>query len=185
MMTAFKLTIKIALITGVFLTQIYSYAQTDTEIETTESQADLIGPFNRQQLTDTPTFNAWFSENYADYQLNDDAITQLKNLPKTGLSFKVIMGTWCSDSQREVPRFSKIMDTLQIDKSVIKFYALDADKLSPTKIEETYNISFVPTIIVYKDGKELNRIVEMSIRTLEEDLLLILTTNDYQHIYAE
>lgn len=149
------------------------------------TNCDLVGSISRAQLETNAAFNTWFSNNYNTYKLNNKTIKALRSLPKENLSFKIIMGTWCSDSQREVPRFAKILDSLKIDKSAIAYFGLDADKVSPKKIEDTYSISHVPTFIVYRNGKELNRIVEMSIRTLEEDLRNILTINDYKDIYAE
>ncbi|SFN65146.1 Thioredoxin [Bizionia echini] len=157
----------------------------DLALDSKTTTKDLVGEISRHELVSHPVFNEWFSNNFENYQLDSKTIDRLKAIPTKDLSFKIIMGTWCSDSQRDVPRFARILEELNIAESAINYYALDADKLSPEKIEETYHVSHVPTFIIYKNGKELNRIVEMSIRTLEEDLLLILTTNDYQHIYAD
>ncbi len=161
--------------------QVTSKDTTLSECET----CDLVGEISRAQLENNATFNEWFSSNFENYLLNSSAMSTLNSIPTEDLSFKIIMGTWCSDSQRDVPRFARILEALDISESAIDYYALDADKLSPEKIEETYQVNHVPTFIIYKNGVELNRIVEMSIRTLEEDLAVILTTNDYQHIYAD
>ena len=157
----------------------------DVALDSKTTTKDLVGEISRHELVSHPVFNEWFSYNFENYQLDSKTIDRLKAIPTKNLSFKIIMGTWCSDSQREVPRFAKILDSLNIPDNAIQYYALDADKLSPEKIEDIYNINYVPTLIVYKNGVELNRIVEMSIRTLEEDLAVILTTNNYQHIYAD
>ena len=39
--------------------------------------------------------------------------------------------------------------------------------------------------IFFKDNKELNRIVEFPIQTLEQDMLEILKGNPYKNAYAE
>jgi hypothetical protein len=40
-----------------------------------------------------------------------------------------------------------------------------------------------PHLFLKKNGKEINRIVEFPIETIEKDILEILTTNDYQNPY--
>ncbi|EGV44940.1 thioredoxin [Bizionia argentinensis JUB59] len=156
----------------------------ETEIAECAS-CDLIGEISRAELVNNSTFNQWFSTNYEAYQFNALAMETLKSVSTENISFKIILGTWCSDSHRDVPRFTKILDAINIQENVIEYYALDVNKLSPEGIENTYNIIQVPTFIVYKNGVELNRIVEMSVRTLEEDLATILTTNDYKNVYAD
>lgn len=166
----------------------YSQADLNADKQATSecvTDCDLVGQFERKQLESRAIFNAWFSENYKNYDIDSATLDALKAIPKKNITFKVIMGTWCSDSRRDVPRFAKIMDTLKIDAHAIEYFALDSSKLSPEKIEDTYTISHVPTFIVFKDGAELNRIVEMSVLTLEEDLLNILTVNTYKNVYSE
>ncbi|MFD2550806.1 thioredoxin family protein [Bizionia sediminis] len=145
----------------------------------------LVGKFDRRVLESNETYASWFLKNYNDYQIDATILDTLQALSKNNITFKIIMGTWCSDSQRDVPRFSKILDTLQISSEAITYYALDTNKQSAEKIEETYNVRFVPTFIILENGVERNRIVEMSIQTLEADLLNILTSNTYKHVYAE
>jgi tetratricopeptide (TPR) repeat protein len=50
----------------------------------------------------------------------------------------------------------------------------DAYKQSPTGEEKGLNIHRVPTFIFYKDGKEVNRIVESPKTTFEHDLKAII-----------
>jgi len=47
------------------------------------------------------------------------------------------------------------------------------------------NINFVPTIIVYRNTIEVNRIVEIPVESLEQDLLNILTKNTYINVYSD
>ena len=51
---------------------------------------------------------------------------------------------------------------------------LDRDKKSGLGLEDGKNIHHVPTIIIYKKGKELGRIIESPIESLEEDIFNIL-----------
>ena len=53
------------------------------------------------------------------------------------------------------------------------------------KYEEKMNLNRVPTIIFYKNGKEVNRFVEFAQESLEEDIAKIVSGKDYKNSYAE
>jgi len=57
-------------------------------------------------------------------------------------------------------------------------------KNSPTGEERGLNIIRVPTMLFYKNGKEVNRIVESPIESLEEDMAQILSGQPYTPNYA-
>jgi thiol-disulfide isomerase/thioredoxin len=85
------------------------------------------------------------------------------------------MGTCCGDSKREVPRFIKILKPVDFPMENLKIVALDKRKekykKSPQGEEWGLNIRRVPTFIFYKNGREINRIIETPVTTLEEDIL--------------
>ena len=95
------------------------------------------------------------------------------------------MGTWCSDSQREVPSFYKIMNAIGYQTNKIDLISVDREKSTPQELEKGLDINYVPTIIFYKYGEEINRIVEAPIESLEKDILTILSGNAYKHTYFE
>jgi thiol-disulfide isomerase/thioredoxin len=90
--------------------------------------------------------------------------------------FIVFLGTWCSDSKKEVPRFLKVVDRCGVPAERVKLYGLDRSKKSPDGLAETYGITKVPTFIVLKHGREVGRITELPQTTLEADLLTILAS---------
>ena len=57
--------------------------------------------FNKNELKNEPHL-IWFQENYNDYSLDESTAEKIKPLIKD-IDITVFMGTWCSDSQREVP----------------------------------------------------------------------------------
>jgi thiol-disulfide isomerase/thioredoxin len=93
------------------------------------------------------------------------------------------MGTWCSDSRRDSPAFFKLMDFLKIKDQKLELIAMTLEKNTPDSLEKGLEIYNIPTFIFKKDGKEINRIVEFPIETIEKDILEILTTNNYQNPY--
>lgn len=143
----------------------------------------LVGRHTRKDL-EVPPYDQWFTDNYKDYQADKKVIEDLKPLTE-GVSIKIFMGTWCSDSQYHVPAFFKIMDQAGYSYSDFQIYSTKEDKTMPDQLEKKYNIINVPTFILYKDGKEMNRIVEYPLETIEKDLLDILQGKPYQNPYAE
>lgn len=154
----------------------------NNEIDQDIEYVDLIGDFNIKDLTKSP-YDSWFTENYNNYELDIETADKIKKLLNRKVSIKVIMGTWCSDSRENVPGFFKLMDYLKFSTRKIQLIGLDLDKKNPRQDESKYEIINVPTFIFYKDGEEINRIVELTIESIEKDILKILDGSGYENAY--
>ena len=148
-----------------------------------EDSVMLLGKANRKGLQ-MEAFKDWFNTGYKDYNVDIEAIETLKPLLKD-VTITVFMGTWCEDSQREAPHLYKILDAANFDESKLSLITVSEEKTTPEGFEEGKNITNVPTIIFYKDGNELGRIVEYPIESLEKDMLAILSGKEYKHAYSE
>ncbi|MGO4913101.1 thioredoxin family protein [Leeuwenhoekiella sp. W20_SRS_FM14] len=141
----------------------------------------LTGKTQRTQLQ-AGTFRSWFNPEYEDYTVDSGLLEELKPLLKD-VEITVFMGTWCGDSKRETPRFYKILDAAGKTED-IELITVDRSKTTPQGLEAGKDIKRVPTLIFSKDGKELGRIVEYPIESLEADMLKILKGEPYKHAYA-
>lgn len=145
----------------------------------------LLGKIDKTGLT-SDNYNTWFSKNYEDYDFDETTIKALKSILKD-YQITLFMGTWCGDSKKEVPRFYKILEACNFPEDQLTVIALSSKpymyKQSPNHEEAGLNIHRVPTIIIYKDRKEVNRIVEHPVETLEKDILNIITDNNYESNY--
>lgn len=148
-----------------------------------EETVMLLGKINREGLQNKP-YSEWFEENYKTQVLDTLAIKKIENLLKD-VSIKVFMGTWCEDSQREVPHLYKILDSIDFDTSRLEVIAMTDIKETPQNYEKDLNIEYVPTLLFYKDDKELGRYVELAQETLEKDMIAILSEEEYKHSYQE
>jgi len=93
-----------------------------------EAAAMPVGEISQQQLL---TEHQSFSDGYQDYVLNAEQVAQVKQWPED-LSIDVFFGTWCHDSQREVPRLLKIN---QSNHNVsVNLIALDYNKVSQNNV---------------------------------------------------
>lgn len=131
-------------------------------------------------------FSDWFHDQYGEYHLNE-TLTEIIKDSLSNYQIKLFFGTWCGDSRREVPRFLKVLDATEFNMAQLKMIAVDnskeAYKQSPSQTEKGLNIHRVPTFIFYKEGKEVNRIVEFPKETFERDLHKILIDNKYTPNY--
>src|SRR5690606_11479926 len=148
-----------------------------------EESVMLLGKANRKGLQ-MEAFKGWFNPGYEDYKIDSETLEQLKPLLKD-VTITIFMGTWCEDSQRETPHFYKILDEANFDESKLTLITVSEEKTTPQGFEKGKNITNVPTFIFYKSEKELGRIVEYPIESLEKDMLAILSGKEYKHAYAE
>lgn len=93
------------------------------------------------------------------------------------------MGTWCADSQLEVPKFYKLLDLSDFDMNDLEVIAVREDKTLPDDGQKEYDVQYVPTIIFFKDGEEVGRFVEYAQDELEEDIAKIVSGQEYKHSY--
>ncbi|RZJ67222.1 MAG: thioredoxin [Flavobacterium sp.] len=161
------------------------------------SDGDLLGQGNVKDLFGEP-FRAGFSAGYDSYKPDVETVSKLRDLTN-GISVKIFMGTWCEDSQNQVPKCYKILHDAGFDKNDVTLIFVDRSKTTPEKLEAGLNITNVPTFIFNKTtqlagkegprgetiAKELNRIVESPRETLEKDMLKILSNQPYKHTYAD
>jgi thiol-disulfide isomerase/thioredoxin len=93
-----------------------------------------------------------------------------------GAEVTVFLGTWCGDSAREVPRLWRALDEAGGTVSFqINYVGVDRQKKEPAAPIANFEIEFVPTFIVLREGREVGRIVEEAPHGVERDLLALLS----------
>lgn len=137
----------------------------------------LLGYFTYGQMTRAP-HSTWFMKGFDEYQLNNEPLEKLIVIPKDDLTIKIVLGSWCPDSRREVPRFMRILDKWQFPISKVVFIGVDNSKIAPVGEYSGLNIERVPTFIFYKNNIEAGRIIENPKTSLEQDMVNILTRNE-------
>ena len=156
------------------------------EIITENGRQLLVGQINLEGLQTEP-YASWFQSGFDNYKA-DETLTTLLKEKLADYQIKLFLGTWCGDSKRETPKFIKILDTADFPMEQLEIIALDHRKgrykTSPSGEEKGLNIIKVPTIIFFKDGKEVNRIVESPLESLEEDMAQIIFQKGYTPNYA-
>lgn len=156
------------------------------EVETLigeEGETVILGAMNRANLN-TEEFLSWFQLEYNRLEIPTGWVEAHAPLVKN-LSFKLFLGTWCGDTQRELGGIFKILDALGVEERQMEMYGLSEFKDSPLGYEKEYDILNIPTLIFFEDGRELNRIVEFPVESLLEDFSKILNKEAYKDAYAD
>lgn len=129
----------------------------------------LIGKCNRKGLK-TGNFGFNFIAKYKEYNPSASVIEKIKE-HLNGVTITVVLGTWCSDTELQLPRFFKIMDLANFNEKNISLIGVDTKKQTYITDISDLEIKLIPTFIFYRDGKEIGRIVESPKRSLEKDIL--------------
>jgi thiol-disulfide isomerase/thioredoxin len=115
-----------------------------------------------------------FNENFQEFSISEQEQGIIAQWPAT-LQIDVYFGTWCHDSEREVPKLLKLLKANKHITSTL--IALDYQKEDPEAFAKGSQIKYTPTFIVYRDKhkkEELGRIIERPNKTLVEDINQLL-----------
>jgi len=164
----------IFLLSGIYLGSNAQNTINKTMFDEKTNEEILIGYCNKDALT-SPPFDEWFLAEYESYIVDKESLKPVIHKVDKDLKIVIVLGTWCSDSQREVPRFMKIASFLKIDPVQISIIAVDRNKEAKNIPLTSLNIDFVPTFIFYDHEKEMGRIVEWPEESLEKDIEKIFT----------
>lgn len=159
--------------------------QQNEDVTTIEEDIEIPVLVGKQDILalKTPPHAKWFIENYR-YNPNQQKLGPLKTALE-GKKLTIFLGTWCSDSQQQVPALLSILDAIKYDDSNITLITMSENKDTPEGLEDGLNILYVPTIIVYNNDVEMGRIVEFPVESLEADLLAIASGQEYKHSYTD
>lgn len=149
------LTIAIALFTS---SVAFSQNQFEVLKEGAPGEKTFKGIISREVIQNDSSFK-WYAENLKGYTPNAVAVEALKKNADS-IQLLTFMGTWCEDSHNIIPKFYSLLDAAGFSKDKVTLIGVDRSKKTLSHFTEALNIKNVPTIIVFKNGKELGRVVE-------------------------
>ncbi|NMM40348.1 thioredoxin family protein [Pseudoalteromonas arctica] len=109
-----------------------------------------------------------FNEQYQAFTPTTQDIALMQKL--AGKELIVLFGTWCHDSQREVPKLIKLLEESKVKLASIEYVAVGYNKQDDAGIAQANDLQYTPTFIVKQNGKELVRVIEKPTATLAQDL---------------
>jgi len=141
----------------------------------------LFGNVTRADIT---THLGEWDREYFEYEPDGETVAKLED-NMLDVDIKIVLGTWCSDSRREIPRLWKILEETGYPVDEVDMMAVGSSRFTAKMgidqelldwsdaVKKYYAAERVATIILYRDGEELGRIEETPEGALEEDLLKI------------
>lgn len=145
-----------------------------------------VGAVQPDDLMQAP-FDEWYESGYNDYAANADTVATLSTA-LDAVEVEVYFGTWCDDSKQDVPRVIRVLDDAGFSPDRLTMIALSDHpgefKFSPGGEGRARLIHRTPTIVVTRDGREIGRIVQYALDSIEEDLLVIAQGGPYAPRFA-
>ena len=112
-----------------------------------------------------------FKVGYDDY-----VPSEVKELKDDNVKVVIFFGTWCHDSKREIPKALKIFNDIGINDKNIELIAVGLDKKEHLGRASKLNLVYTPTLIFFRGSKEIGRIIEKPVISLEKDIELIISS---------
>jgi hypothetical protein len=152
----------------------FTYAQDTNKvvIDPNSEKPMLIGYTTTEAFEDS-SFIWWYRSNYMMYDIDTTVIEDFRER-LADIDITIILGTWCGDSRREVPRFLKILEYAGYPIERLTMISVDRNMAAGEINIPEYDIKYVPTFIFYSDDSEIGRIIETPRETLELDMAEIL-----------
>jgi hypothetical protein len=138
-----------------------------------KSNSDILYGYTKLDAFQKEPYSYWYNFEHDEYQVDTVTIAKIKSLNLNHIEITIVMATWCSDSQREVPRLMKILESMGYDQNNLKIINVDREKFAKGTIVDKLKVEKVPTIIFYENNIELGRIIESPVVSLEKDMLKI------------
>jgi thiol-disulfide isomerase/thioredoxin len=131
------------------------------------SDPAMVGPLQPGEVQQR--LPSWKSEAEPDAE----AVRGLRDVAP-GAEVVVILGTWCPDSRREVPRLWRAIDAAGEVSFAVSYLGVDESKSAPGFDEAAVDLRYTPTVLVKRDGREVGRIVEKTREPIERELWQLL-----------
>jgi thiol-disulfide isomerase/thioredoxin len=149
----------LALISIAVTNNLFAQAQYEASQDPKHPEVKIVrGLINKYQIQNDTAFK-WFGPNQGGYK-PDSATLNAFERAKGKYQFVIFGGTWCEDTQFILPKFFKLQEASGFPDNAVTLFGVDRAKTSLGSIASAFNIKLVPTIIVMKDGKEIDRVVE-------------------------
>jgi len=145
----------------------------------------LVGEITIEDIQNNiPAWDSGYYEYKPDMTVISELVETLQDIEIT-----CIIGTWCSDCQRTIPRLWNVLESAGYPLSDLKMLAVTSSRAEKNNniteemlkwsdsVREYYNIKAVATIILKNKNKELGRIVETVHESVEKDIVQMLTKN--------
>lgn len=137
----------------------------NTAFASEEENLDHVGKISTDHLlSEYPAF----AKEYETFQPSARQLQDIQAL--AGKDVIALFGTWCHDSEREVPRLIKLLEMGNVEVRQLKLYGVSRRKDDPEGYSKKYALKYTPTIVISDDSGEVARIIERPKGNLAADI---------------
>jgi len=123
-----------------------------------EEKKLLKGFIRKEDITRDSVF-AWYARNLKYAGPNREYVELIRG-KVSDFQILLFLGTWCHDSQQILPKYFALLDAAGFPEQNLTLIACDRQKTTILDLQRPFMVKNVPTLILFKDGKEVGRIVE-------------------------
>ncbi len=134
------------------------------------SEEDLLGKTSQEEIL--KAFPQW-KETVDSYLPDLEAVEKLSSIGEA-VQIEIFLGTWCPDCHEHVSSYFKILEMANNTLLETTYTGIPRDKDSRKPYIKGKDILKVPTFIVYRNNKEMGRIIEHPKESIEKDLVAII-----------
>ncbi|WP_157939524.1 thioredoxin family protein [Gracilimonas amylolytica] len=135
-----------------------------------QPQNNLVGEVSVEQILDHNRIFRIYTERY---EPDEEALQFLKRV-EGDISLRVFFGSWCRESTKYLPGLVKTLNVVNNNEIKATYMGVDAQKKFPDRFLKLFDIKYIPTVVVLKNGIEVGRIVEKPQQPIETELVQIL-----------
>ena len=118
----------------------------------------LKGTLSIDVLNNDTSFH-WMNSDISWYKPNAEVLNNLSAV-KDSVYIMALIGTWCEDSHYIFPQLLKMLNQAGYNMNNLTIIGIDRPKVSITSLSGALGLKKTPTIIVFKNGKEVGRAEE-------------------------
>lgn len=157
----------------VFVIILTSCSGSKYSIENDENgKAMIVGHLTWEEWQEEAEWDSYSAPSYMPNLKRANEISDMAT--DNGVDFLIFAGSWCEDTERELPKIYKLITGAGIFPDKILLYGVDRQKDESSGTAKEYKIEKVPTLVLEVEGEEIGRIVENPKLSWEEDILNIL-----------
>jgi thiol-disulfide isomerase/thioredoxin len=101
----------------------------------------------------------WMTDDISWYKPKPEVLNSLAAV-KDSVNIIALIGTWCEDSHYIFPQLLKMLGQAGYDLNKLSIIGVDRPKVSITPLSMALGLKKTPTILVFKNGKEVGRVEE-------------------------
>lgn len=132
--------------------------QYETGIDAKTGLKALKGTLTIDILKKDTSFH-WMTDDISWYKPKPEVLNSLAAV-KDSVNILALIGTWCEDTHYIFPQLLKMLGQAGYDMNKLAIIGIDRPKVSITPLCMALGLKKTPTIIVFKNGKEVGRVEE-------------------------